>query len=464
MSYCNSQWVSDYTYRAIYTNLRNNSALAEGAAGAPGQAEQAPASMSRAMVTGDWLLLQGDILPASNAAAILTLNRLNSVAQIPPRVAGDYAIQLFGASNNLLAEYAFTPDGADDATNERLSFTQVVTHVIGTQSVRIVKKPDNTLIGFKAFGGSPPTVSNVQLHTSLALASATDATLSWTASDPDSDPLTFDVFYSTDGGLTMLPLRTGVTGTNTTVDATRLGGGTAIIRVVASDGTFTTQADSVSFPAAMRPPLPRILTESGLHVHYGDLVNLSGMAEDYQNDNVTDGNLVWSNDAGVMGVSNTLSISTLPIGTNAITLTATNSQGLSATASITVVVRDSLDLLGPTLSASPQQLAFGFPRNPTTTQTATLDISNMGSGTLTWTASENAAWLTLGATGGSAPASLALTINPAGVPNGASLNTVLTLQSSNSPVTQTVEIPVLMSVGVLFNDPARYVYLPIVIK
>jgi hypothetical protein len=336
--------------------------------------------------------------------------------------------------------------------------------VIGTQSVRIVKKPDNTLIGLKALGVSPPSVSNVQLHTSLALTSVTDATVSWTASDPDNDPLTFDVFYSTDGGLTMLPLRSGVTVTSTTVDATRLGGGTAILRVVASDGTFTAQADSASFATAMKPPVPRILTESGLRVHYGDAVNLSGMAEDYQNDNITDGNLVWSNDAGVMGVSNTLSISKLPIGTNAITLTATNSQGLSATASITVVVQDSLDLLGPTLSASPQQFAFAFPRNPTTTQTATLNISNMGDGALTWTASENAPWLTLGAIGGSAPASLALTINPAGVPNGASLNAVLTLQSSNSPVTQTLEIPVLVSVAVTFDDPTRYVYLPIVIK
>jgi len=459
MSYCNNQWVSDYTSRAIYTSLRNSAAL-EAARAAD---RTAPASTQRALA-GDWLLVQGDILPASNAAVILTLNRLDSVAQMPPRVAGDYALQLMDGSNNLLAEYAFTPDGADDAAIERLSFTQVVTHAAGTQSIHIVKKPDNTLIGLRALGGSPPAVSNVQLHTSLALASAADATLSWTASDPDNDPLTFDVFYSTDGGVTMLPLRTGVTVTSTTVDATRLGGGTAILRVVASDGTFTAQADSASFPTAMKPPAPRILNESGLRVHYGDVVNLSGMAEDYQNDNVADGKLVWSNEDGVMGVSNTLSISTLPIGTHAITLTATNSQGLSATASITVVVQDSLDLLGPTLSASPQQFAFAFPRNPTTTQTATLNISNMGSGTLTWTANENAPWLTLGATGGSAPASLALTINPAGVSNGAGLNTIVILESSNGPVTQTLEIPVLLSVGVLFNDPLRYVYLPVVLK
>ena len=40
----------------------------------------------------------------------------------------------------------------------------------------------------------------------------------------------------------------------------------------------------------------------------------------------------------------------------------------------------------------------------------------------------------------------------------------ITLQSSNGQMTQTLKIPVLMSVGVLFNDASRYVYLPIVLK
>ena len=53
----------------------------------------------------------------------------------------------------------------------------------------------------------------------------------------------------------------------------------------------------------------------------------------------------------------------LLVGTHTITLTATNSVGLSASTSITVVVDDDLDLLDPTLTVGPTQLGWTFTTN-----------------------------------------------------------------------------------------------------
>jgi hypothetical protein len=217
------------------------------------------------------------------------------------------------------------------------------------------------------------------------------------------------------------------------------------LRVVASDGTFTAQADSPSFLTAMKPPVPRILTESGLRVHYGDLVNLSGLAEDYQNDNITDGNLVWSNDAGVMGVSNTLSISTPPIGTNVITLTATNSQGFRPLPHHGRRGRQSRPA-GPILSACRNSL-----RSPRATRRRR---RRLRSASATWAAARGRPPRTgvahiRAAVEARRPASPSRSIG--GCANSEPEHSYHA-SIINGQMTQTLKIPVLMSVGVLFND------------
>ena len=100
-------------------------------------------------------------------------------------------------------------------------------------------------------------------------------TLGWTARDPDGDPLSFDIFYSRDNGTTFQPVKMNATGASTTIDTAALGGsGTAILRVVASDGVNTAEASSAPFVMANKPPQPYILTPGDdTHVHYGQLVN-----------------------------------------------------------------------------------------------------------------------------------------------------------------------------------------------
>lgn len=91
-----------------------------------------------------------------------------------------------------------------------------------------------------------------------------------------------------------------------------------------------------------------------------------------------------------MGTGPLLSIDDLSVGTNKITLTATNSAGQSANAMITVIVEDDLTLPGPTLSVGPTQIGWHVSVGSTQQQNAQISISNAGDGVLTWSASENA--------------------------------------------------------------------------
>ena len=75
----------------------------------------------------------------------------------------------------------------------------------------------------------------------------------------------------------------------------------------------------------------------------------------------------------------------------------------------------------------------------------TLAITNSGGGTLTWSASSNQTWLTLSATSGTAPSSVTVSVNSAGLAAG-TYNATITITATgatNSPCT----VPVTLNLG-----------------
>jgi hypothetical protein len=462
MSYCNNQWVSDYTYNGMYNNMIANPSLAS----AEGRAMPA--------VSGDFLSIAGVINPTADTAAFSLLRRLNTVAFQPPIVPGGYLIRLLNAQSGVLADYAFTPNPADDGGG--LGFDQVVQFVAGTRTVQIVKQGGGQVLVSRAVSANPPSLSDVALQGAPNPVSGV-VNLGWTASDPDGDPLTFDIFYSRDNGATFQPGKMTATGAIAPIDTAALGGsGTAVLRMVASDGVNTAEASSAPFVMANKPPQPYILTPGdNTHIHYGQLVNFSGMAFDAQDSTVDAGGLVWKNAQGAtLGTGPLLSLDDLPVGSNTITLVATNSVGQSASASVTVIVDDDLNLPGPTLTAGPGQVGWHIAAGTTEAQTAQVTISNAGSGALEWTASSNKPWLTLSAAGGSIsaggdPATLTLTADPSGLNSDKSYSATLTLTrpATDSEPAQTIVIPVNLSIGDVWNTydpsgPGTRVYLPLV--
>jgi hypothetical protein len=463
MTYCNNQWISDYTYNAMYSFMMAHPTM-------PTQSGNNMATPQAPRTSGNFLSVFGSIFPGKDSATIDHIAHVSSVASIPPITPGLYSIRLVG-SGGTLHDYLFTPTNVEETTYPTLSYGQVVNYIAGTTKVEIVRMADNKILASKNIPAHSPTINNVALQGAPNPVSGT-VTLGWNASDADGLPLTFDVYYSADNGVTFQPFKLGVKTSSTAIDTSNLGGSsTAILRVIASDGVNTASADSAAFTMANKPPIV-VITNPGdnTHVHYGQLVNFSGEAFDLQDGSVSGTGLVWSNQFGTLGTGATLSSSNLPVGENDITLTATNSKGLSGHANIKVFVDDNLNHPGPDLTAAPGSVAWQVAPGTTTHQTAKVLIDNAGGGitnnsdAINWTVGATPSWLSVDKISGTTPYTITLTANPTGLTNGKVVTATLEIHAPQ--VSQTVSVPVILTIGNTWfthtgpNNP-KYIYLPL---
>jgi hypothetical protein len=278
----------------------------------------------------------------------------------------------------------------------------------------------------------------------------------------------FDVYYTDDNGATYTAYALALTTTSVQLDTNQMGGSTqARFRVTANDGTRLAEAESANFTMANKPPTITILTpQDGLEVTYGTAVNFVAEVEDLQG-HVPDANLDWYvNGSPTLMTGPFYTAYLLPVGENVVSLRVTNSQGQLSIKSVTVIVNDDLDYPGPLLGVGPDQTGWQVAAGTVLPQQAILTISNIGTGTLNWTASENANWLTLSATSGSTPNTLTLTADPTLVPEGVPMETMLTISGDNG---QTLELPVMLTVGVnpIWGpnpDGIYNIFLPVVVR
>lgn len=236
MSYCAWQWISDYTYKGMYDFMLANPSLA--------------ATTNQTGATGDLLSVFGSISPATGSAVIPRLRRQTSVNIVPTRRPGPWSIQLLNGAR-VVADYPFTPAAAQDGEQPMLQVGQVVDFVPGTTTVRIVKLDTGNVYWSQAISAAAPAISGVSIRAASPITG--NAGLSWTGSDADGDPLTFDILYSRNGG-PFEPYLLNYNGSSLSVDTSRLGGGAARFRVIASDGAQTAQGDSAAVTMAAKPP------------------------------------------------------------------------------------------------------------------------------------------------------------------------------------------------------------------
>ncbi|HWU86169.1 MAG TPA: M20/M25/M40 family metallo-hydrolase [Kofleriaceae bacterium] len=110
---------------------------------------------------------------------------------------------------------------------------------------------------------------------------------------------------------------------------------------------------------------------------------------------------------------------------------------------------------GAVISTTPTSMSFSGTAGGANPASQTLTISNSGTGTLTWTASSNAAWLTQSPTSGTAPSSATVSVSTAGLAAG-TYNGAITITAagaSNSPYSVPVTLTVNSSGTNLLLNP-----------
>ena len=326
MTYCEYQWISDFTYKGLRDYL-----LAHGT-----QSAQSETSV------GEHLIVSGLVNFTQNTAELHTLYRIPDVVGPSPPSSGTHHLKLLGANNVVLADYPFTPrkDTDTPSTEDVIGLIgETVPWVPGTQHVAVYS---GTLqLATRSVSANTPSINLLSPNGGEVF---TDTVMvSWEASDADQDPLSYVIQYSDDDGTIWQAVAIEIS--NTTVythDLSLLPGcDQCRIRVIASDGINTVSDTSDgSFSVSRKPPQAYILSpSSGISFLPGQTVILIGEGTDVEDGTLTDAALSWqTNLSGELGTRRMLDVTGLIPGAHIITLKAADSDGNITTETINIFI------------------------------------------------------------------------------------------------------------------------------
>ena len=148
--------------------------------------------------------------------------------------------------------------------------------------------------------------------------------------------------------------------------------------------------------------------------------------------------------------------------TGSVTVTASGVAGSPATVPVTLTVTPPPP--PPALAVAPSSLGFTATAGGTPPAGKAIDVTNTGGGTLSYSASDDAAWLSVAPASGSAPQAVAATVNQAGLAVGTYTATITVTAAGATgspktvPVTLTVEqappVPTGLVAAYGFDEPS----------
>lgn len=416
MTYCDYQWVSDFTYHGLMDHF-------QGAAGAGGDV----------YVEGEALAVVGG-LDAEGTALALRPTRYFARAPIPVVRQGIYEIVLFDSSGNALARYPFTPKELaygpplDPGTPDPGGFIvdEVVPFVPGTARVEIVGP--RGLLGLVRAGLGVPEVRLLEPNGGEIL-DGDPIRVRWTAYDPDGDRLHYSVSY-TPNGIDWEEVAADLAETFVDLDAANVRAGShALFRVVASDGVHAASDDSDA-PNVVpnRLPVVRIVEPAGdLVVAYGQTVAFEGSAYDADDGTLDGDSLVWTSSlTGELGKGARFAVGDLGVGKHTITLSATDSMGGTSAATVRVNVLLQvwqIPLQIDALAVTPSEIEF-YPAKGQTSALVRIE-NQVRSRSISWSANAADAWVSIAPDVGSTPGRAIVTVPSSGFEPGVHRSSVI---------------------------------------
>lgn len=357
LSYAGRRWTSDYTWMAVYNEIRSESRRHEqlgflernprlsGAWNEPlARSDTGRLVLLTGAIYEDGSGELGRILPLSESA--VPQERSVEMAESLRRAArraDSPMVDLLDDQGGVIASVPVEADWVEDG-NERFRLVgAMIPEPDGLAGIRL-SSADHTQLDSAERSDAAP---EVELHKPQSGETVDEVLeIEWTATDADGDELSAMILYSPDNGATWRTLVTDAPGSSYAYDAGLLPGaaGTARIRLVVSDGFNTTEVTSDAFTVLARAPIVRIDPRPGdtaFPEMAGPSILLRGSAFDPEDGPLVGESLVWEIEGiGEIGTGGTVLVADLEPGEYLVTLTAEDSDGLTGFDEILLIVTD----------------------------------------------------------------------------------------------------------------------------
>jgi len=255
-------------------------------------------------------------------------------------ISSQYRITVENENGRILESKAIIDWTADGPQSDSLWFSEVILFPESSTTVKIRNKT-TVLIEYNV---SPniPEVGSVEVEK----VKGGSLEVTWSADDKDGDTLLFDVLYGYGGGKYWKPLAIGHNSEAIQISNTEELPGTdqATIRVLASDGLNTAQADSQPFHISNKSPQSAILSPTeGSVICAGRTAVFEGYSLDREDGPLSGDSMEWWSDkVGLLGVGREIGVRELATGIHEISLIAVDGSGEKAIpAVLTIEVTDS---------------------------------------------------------------------------------------------------------------------------
>jgi photosystem II stability/assembly factor-like uncharacterized protein len=334
MSYC---WSTDYAAQPAWTSAWNYTHMYSETLRLDGlEAVTTPPSEPE-----PYLILSGFVFTDSTAILDPMWVVSSTLQPESPPVGSEYCLEAEDDTGVVLSNHCFDLQFTDHQTGEPTGldgFNLTVPYPNGV--ARIVLKMGSEELAERLVSAHAPEVTVLSPNGGESWPVTGTASISWSSSDADGDPLTCSVSYSPDG-TDWVPVGGTITETQVTVDAGELAGGSgARVRVMVTDGINTSTDESdAAFEVGRKAPTAYILSpDASANVGLGTPVPLSGYAYDLEDGVLADSALQWTSSLdGDLGTGSQLRV-TLSQGKHVVTFTATDSDGSNGSAQVLISV------------------------------------------------------------------------------------------------------------------------------
>lgn len=253
---------------------------------------------------------------------------------------GDYCVQGLNAENNIISSQCFDLSfyHHDFGMLNEIPFSASLPFDPLITKIQMTKQ--GSLMGEITSSAHLPTVEVSYPNSSEILDGP--ITISWTGTDEDDQDLTYKVLFSPDNGTSWVPLTTELPNTWLTIDPDTLPGTvTGLVKVIASDGFYTTEDISdANFTILSKSPTANIVSpQNGSKETIGSVLTFISQGNDPEDSTILESNYRWtSNLDGEFGTSKSIQTNNLTPGIHLITLTVTDSDGNSTSDSINLEI------------------------------------------------------------------------------------------------------------------------------